>query len=94
MARPQTTASGVDAYPDTGTKAAALLLSIVKNRALVDGNKRLGWRATAVFLHVNGIDVTVASNDAVSELVMEIAGDDHSVTDVAEWLSALDHLER
>jgi hypothetical protein len=45
-ARPQTTAFGDDAYPDIWTKAAALLHSIVKNHALVDGNKRLGWLAT------------------------------------------------
>ena len=36
-------------------KAAALLHSLVRNHALVDGNKRLGWLATAVFLEINGI---------------------------------------
>ncbi|HEX8805227.1 MAG TPA: Fic family protein, partial [Acidimicrobiales bacterium] len=36
-ARPQTTVFGKDAYPDLWTKAAALLQSIVKNHALVDG---------------------------------------------------------
>ncbi len=49
VARPQTTLFGEDAYPDLWTKAAALLHSIVKNHALVDGNKRLGWLACAVF---------------------------------------------
>ena len=91
VARPQTTAFGADAYPDVWTKAAALLLSIVKNHALVDGNERLGWLATAVFLHLNGIDVTVAGNDDVYELVIDVAGGNHSVTDVAERLRALDH---
>lgn len=91
VARPQTTAFGADAYPDIWTKAAALLLSIVNNHALVDGNKRLGWLATAVFLHINGIDVSVAGNDDVYELVMEIAGGNGTVADVAERLSALDH---
>lgn len=46
-ARPQTTAFGEDAYQDLWTKAAALLQSILKNHALVDGNKRLAWLATA-----------------------------------------------
>ncbi len=50
-----------------------MLLSIVKNPALVDGNKRLGWLATAVFLHLNGIDVSVAGNDDVYDLVMDVA---------------------
>lgn len=72
-ARPQTTAFGVDAYPDLVTKAAALLQSIVNNHALVDGNKRLGWLATAVFLELNGIEASRASNDDVYELVVWIA---------------------
>jgi death-on-curing protein len=91
VARPQTTAFGTDAYPDIWTKAAALLLSIVKNDGLVDGNKRLGWLATAVFLDLNGIDVSVAGNDAVCELVMDVAGGNHTVAEVAERLSALEH---
>lgn len=90
-ARPRTTAFGSDAYPDIWTKAAALLLSIVKNDALVDGNKRLGWLATAVFLYLNGIDVSVAGNDDVYDLVMDVAGGNPSVIDVAEKLAALPH---
>ena len=90
-ARPRATAFGADAYPDVWTKAAALLLSIVKNHALVDGNKRLGWLATAVFLHLNGIDVSVASNDDVYDLVMSVAAGNDSVTDVAKKLAGLAH---
>ena len=54
-ARPRTTVFGEDAYPDIWAKAAALLQSVVKNHALVDGNKRLGWLATATFLEINGV---------------------------------------
>jgi death-on-curing protein len=93
VARPQTTAYGADAYPDLWTKAAALLLSIVNNHALVDGNKRLGWLAAAVFLDINGIDVSVASNDDVYELVMDVAGGHPTVAEVADRLSTLDHGE-
>jgi death-on-curing protein len=76
------------------SKAAALLLSIVKNHALVDGNKRLGWLATAVFLDLNGIDVTPASNDDVYTLVMDVAAGDHTVAEVAERLGNLDRRPR
>lgn len=72
-ARPQTTAFGEDAYPDLITKAAALLQSIVNNHALVDGNKRLGWLATAVFLELNGIKASRASNDDVYDFVVWVA---------------------
>ena len=47
--RPQTTLMGQDAYPSTAAKAAALLESLAKNHALIDGNKRLGWAACSVF---------------------------------------------
>lgn len=72
-ARPQTIAFGEDAYPDLVTKAAALLQSIVNNHALVDGNKRLGWLATAVFLELNGIKASRASNNDVYEFVVWVA---------------------
>ena len=61
VARPQTTIGAEDAYPTIWSKAAALLQSIVANHALVDGNKRLGWLATAVFLEINGASVATAS---------------------------------
>ena len=58
--RATNTAFGDDAYPDIWTKAAALLQSIVTNHALVDGNKRLGWLSTGVFLEINGIEISRA----------------------------------
>lgn len=79
-ARPMASAFGEDAYPDLWTKAAALLQSIVCNHALVDGNKRLGWLATATFLTINGIDATRAPNDDVYDLVIWVAS---SPTDIA-----------
>ena len=89
VARPQTTAFGEDAYPDIWTKAAALLHSIVKNHALVDGNKRLGWLATAVFLEINGVEISRASNDDVYDLVIDVAAGQPTVDTIAERLRQL-----
>ena len=82
-ARPQATAFGREAYPDLWSKAAALIQSVVKNHALVDGNKRLGWLATAVFLELNGVTVMGVSNRAVYRFVMAVAAgrDDADVLD-------------
>ncbi|WP_419914742.1 type II toxin-antitoxin system death-on-curing family toxin [Candidatus Poriferisodalis sp.] len=88
-ARPQASAFGEDAYPDAWTKAAALLHSVVNNHPLVDGNKRLGWLAAAVLLEVNDASVTVASNDAVYDLVMTVASSDIGVDDIAAALRAM-----
>jgi len=81
-ARPQTTVFGEDAYPDLLLKAAALLQSLVNNHPLVDGNKRLGWLATAVFLKLNGIQATHASNDAVYDLVIWVASTNPDLPDI------------
>ncbi|MCV7152089.1 type II toxin-antitoxin system death-on-curing family toxin [Mycolicibacterium pyrenivorans] len=57
VARPQATAFGIDAYPDLFTKAAALLQSLARNHALVDGNKRTAWAAAWTFLHISGVEL-------------------------------------
>lgn len=88
-ARPQATAFGQDAYPDVITKAAALLQSIVNNHALVDGNKRLGWLATAVFLELNGFNASKISNDDVYDLVIWIASTNASLEEITTRLSRL-----
>lgn len=89
VARPQTTLFGEDAYPDVWTKAAALLYSIVKNHGLVDGNKRLGWLACAVFLELNGVTVTNVPNDDVFRFVMDVTVGTHEIDELA---AALRHL--
>lgn len=88
-ARPQTTVFGEDAYPDLWVKAAALLQSILKNHALVDGNKRLGWLATATFLEINGLAVTSVSNDAVYDFVISITIGHEDVREIADALQQL-----
>jgi death on curing protein len=71
-ARPQASAFGADAYPELHLKAAALLHSLARNHPLVDGNKRLAWLATYVFLEING-HPPFASQDDVFDLVMAVA---------------------
>lgn len=87
-ARPQTTAFGEDAYPDIWTKSAALLQSILKNHALIDGNKRLGWLATAVFLELNGQTPSKLSNKVVYELVYAVAAGEFAVDEIASQIRA------
>lgn len=72
LARPQATAFGKDAYPDLDGKAAALLHSIARNHALIDGNKRLALAAVIAFYGVNGRRLTL-TNDQAYDLVMSVA---------------------
>jgi death-on-curing protein len=89
VARPQTLVGGHYAYPILVEKAAALLQSIVNNHALIDGNKRLGWLATAVFLEINGVSVVDISNDDVYDLMMHVASSNPSIDDIAIKLQSL-----
>jgi death on curing protein len=86
LARPQTSAFGQDAYPRIHDKAAALLHSLARNRALVDGNKRLALAATIAFYGINGMRLTL-SNDEAYELVIEVASG--RLDDVPEIASVL-----
>lgn len=88
-ARPQTTLFGDDAYPDVWTKSAALLQSIVKNHPLVDGNKRLGWLATAVFLELNGVAAISAADDDVYDLVVGVTAGHDSIDKIATPLGGI-----
>jgi death on curing protein len=72
VARPQATAFGADAYPDLDSKAAALLHSLARNHALVDGNKRLALAAVIAFYGVNGRRLTL-TNDEAYDLVIDVA---------------------
>jgi death-on-curing protein len=89
LARPQASVFGTDAYPGLHAKAAALLHSLARNHALVDGNKRLAWAATEVFLLVNGSAVT-AEEDELFELVITVAdGTLSDVEKIAERLASV-----
>ncbi|HMR47709.1 MAG TPA: type II toxin-antitoxin system death-on-curing family toxin [Arachnia sp.] len=84
--RPRTSLFGVEAYPSLDQKAAVLLESIVRNHALVDGNKRLGWLATVVFYGLNGLDVD-APDDEAYDMVVAVAGGRIAYRDVAALLT-------
>src|SRR5579875_1081465 len=72
LARPRASVFGGDAYPDLHLKAAALLHSLARNHAMVDGNKRLAWTACRTFLAINGQWIT-APEDARFEFVIRVA---------------------
>ncbi|WP_197522678.1 type II toxin-antitoxin system death-on-curing family toxin [Occultella aeris] len=82
MQRPRSTAFGADAYPDLGLKAAALLHSLVRNHALVDGNKRLAWLATVVFIDLNGHEPEL-DDEAAFELAMRAAAGELELPEIA-----------
>lgn len=73
--RPRSVIFGTEAYPPVEAKAAALLHSLARNHALVDGNKRLAWLATAVFLDLNGRTISLTDDEAFTLVVHVAAGE-------------------
>jgi death-on-curing protein len=84
--RPRASVLGQDAYPDPFSKAAALLHSLARNHPLVDGNERLAWLATHVFLAKNDI-VLDPDDDAAYDLVVAVAAG--AIDDVGEIAARL-----
>lgn len=72
LARPRASAFGTDAYPTLPEKAAALVHSLARNHALVDGNKRLALSGLIAFVGINGFRFTL-TNDQAYDLIIEIA---------------------
>jgi death-on-curing protein len=84
--RPQARVFGVDAYASIDAKAAALLESLVRNPALVHGNKRLGWLAIVVFYGLNDITLD-APDDEAYDLVIAMASGASTYQEAAAHLS-------
>ena len=81
-ARPQSSAFGEDAYPTFAVKAAALMHSLARNHALVDGNKRLAWAATRAFCLLNHRDLKFSVDDA-ERLILCVARGELDVPEIA-----------
>ena len=86
-ARPRITVFGDDAYPTFEDKVAAMLHSLVRNHALVDGNKRLAWSAARVFCLLNGRDLTYTVDEA-EQMMLEAAAGGLDAPQIAAWLAA------
>ena len=56
-------------YDDLASMAAALFESLILNHAFVDGNKRIAFFATDVFLRLNGWKIRVDNDEAYRFLI-------------------------
>jgi len=74
VARPKTSVFGEDAYLTFAEKTAALLHSIARNHALIDGNKRLAWSAARLFCLMNDLDINMKQDKAYEMVVGVAAG--------------------
>jgi death-on-curing protein len=81
LLRPQT------GYYDTlSLQAAALLQSLIQNHSFIDGNKRVAFATTAIFLRMNGYRLNVEPDAAESFLLGEVIQKKIPIEDIATWL--------
>jgi death-on-curing protein len=84
--RPRSSAFGDDAYQTIELKAAALVHSLTKNHALIDGNKRLAWLCTVVFCDLSRCTPNLSDQEAY-QLVCDVAGSSMEISRIAERLN-------
>ena len=87
LARPRASAFGETAYPTLSAQAAALMQSLARNHASVDGNKRMAWAATKLFLGFNGIALRAPSPDAGEQFVLDVVAGALALPDIAQRLA-------
>jgi death-on-curing protein len=87
LARPRASVFGRDAYPTLDDKVAALLHSLARNHALVDGNKRLALATLIAFYGVNGRRLTLTNDEAYNLVVSVADGTLDSVHEIAKALA-------
>jgi death-on-curing protein len=85
VARPQATFGDSDLYPSVWDKAAALMESLVLNHPFIDGNKRVAFVATGLFLERNGYTFE-ATQDEVYTFTMGVAEGAIDRVAIAAWL--------
>lgn len=73
-------------YSSLSEQAAALMQSLAGNHAFVDGNKRVAFAATAVFLRMNGYALRVDADEAERFLIDRVIVGRANVVVIAEWL--------
>jgi len=87
LIRPQT-----GYYDSLSMQAAALLQSLCQNHCFVDGNKRVAFAGTAIFLRMNAYRLRVSADDGESFLIDQVIQNKLAIEDIATWLES--HMEK
>ncbi len=81
LMRPQT-----GYYKSLSLEAAALLQSLAQNHPFIDGNKRVAFATTAIFLRMNGFRLLVEADNGESFLINEVIRKKAEIEIIAKWL--------
>ncbi len=85
LANPFQSFGGEELYPSIQAKAAQLCYGLVKNHAMLDGNKRLGTHVMLVFLALNGYELTYSQKE-LSDIILALAAGEIHADDLLQWI--------
>lgn len=74
-------------YERLSQQAAALMQSLSRNHPFVDGNKRVAFALTAIFLRINGYRLVVSADDGELFLVERVIGAGAELEEIEVWLA-------
>lgn len=81
LMRPQT-----GYYKSLSLQASALMQSLAQNHPFIDGNKRVAFATTAIFLRMNGYQLKVNADNGESFLIDKVIKTKVSIEVIADWL--------
>ena len=73
-------------YDRLSQQAAALMQSLAMNHPFVDGNKRVAFALTAVFLRMNGYVLVVSADDAEHFLIERLIAGRAALDEIESWV--------
>lgn len=73
-------------YKSLSLEAAALLQSLTQNHAFLDGNKRVAFATTAIFLLMNGYRLKVDADDGETFIIDVVIKKRASIEVISDWL--------
>ena len=73
-------------YQDLVEMAAALFESLLMNHPFIDGNKRIAFFATDIFLRLNGWKFSVNANQAHHFIIKELENRQNSFDNLKNWI--------
>ncbi len=76
---------GKEPYPSIQAKAARLCFGLVRNHAMLDGNKRLGTHVMLVFLALNGYELYYSQKE-LSDVILALASGDIGEKEILQWI--------
>lgn len=78
-------------YDSLAQQAGALLQSLAMNHGFVDGNQRVAFAMTAIFLRLNGYRLVVEADEAERFIVHDVIVGSADLKTISAWLSARMH---